>query len=201
MMNDSVLIKVDIDGVLRNWEKSLFDTYKKYYPNDRVILPCTTWDVDGNFPDYKGKFSKFWKELYTKEIYENAELFSGAMKFILDLLDNFPDVWLVTSQPDTAMAPTVHWVQKNLFPQFTPIVFTQDKFDVGRKRYDNRILIDDNMDNLLSEYDAGGTPICFAQRYNEGLDVKIPRFSAANYDTERQFQMILAYLKDDLLIP
>lgn len=206
-----LLIKCDIDGVLRNWEKSLVTEYKKQYPHDTtVISPFKEWAVDSNFPNSPVDIHTFFRETHADQIYYNAELLPGASRFIKRIINFYPHVWLVSKQYPLTMDPTVRWCQDKLpFGYNLPIVFTSDKRRVGEDLFRRIVLIDDAPENIENEfplvseaknYFDGNTlhiPICFGQRYNEHITYSpVQRIADQNYDYEKQFEMLFDYLAE-----
>lgn len=207
-MNDQdVLIKLDIDGVIRNWNESLITTYQKYCTG-RVIYPFTDFNIKSSFPDIPDIFH-FFKSHAADEIYRNAKPYEGAIEFVELLLSRFSNVWLVTTQFPNTTFPTIEWIQAYVPSHINlPILFSKEKGLIGKSRFEHTLLIDDAPHNLINQVDAGGTAICFGQLYNFAkpqYNTWINFFGGTDFSIEaeperlkKQYQMILDYL-DDIL--
>lgn len=163
-----LLLKVDIDGVLRDWNHSLIRVFKRHHPDAIINYPFRDFKIDPDFP--AGTDTKtFYSKTEPEDIYLNAEPYAGAIEFIEFLVREFPYVWLVTTQFPTTMYPTMAWVEKHIpSHRDLPLVFSREKGLIGRGKFDQTLLIDDAPHNLLNENEAGGIPVCFGQSYNYG---------------------------------
>jgi 5'(3')-deoxyribonucleotidase len=198
------LIKVDLDGVLRNWNASLIRAFKEQYPDENVVYPFADFKIDPSFPPWFNS-RKFYLEEQPYDIYRNAKPYDGAREFIDSLLLEFPHVWLVTTQYPLTMYPTIRWIEDHMPATDLPIVFSDKKGFIGRSLFDNRILIDDAPHNLMNEVDEHGIPLCFGQSYNfnkAGHHQWYNFFGDTDFSEEAepkrvsaQFQMILDYLR------
>jgi len=203
MKAQDVLIKLDLDGVIRDWNQSLITSYKKRY-SGRVIYPFTDFKVSVSFPDAVD-ISGFFKNEAPNEIYLTAKPYAGAIEFVELLLARCPNVWLVTTQFPNTMFPTIQWIQTHI-PTHTnlPIVFSENKGLIGKGRFEHTILIDDAPHNLDNQVAAGGDALCFGQLYNfdkPNHNTWINFFGDTDFSIEAeskrlkiQYQMILNYL-------
>ena len=201
----SLLLKIDVDGVLRDWSHSLIRVYKAKYPNARVNYPFGDFDIRPEFPDAL-KIDDFYRShSYAEDIYLNAEPYKGAIDFIEKLVKAFPNVWLVSTQFQNTMYPTIAWCEKNLPSAHNlPMLFSKDKGSIGRGKFDETVLIDDAPHNLHSEMEAGGIPLGFGQSYNYGkINFCVGFYGDINFSEAhepdrcaKQFQMILKYLQN-----
>jgi len=161
----STLIKVDVDGVLRNWNASLIREFKRVYPEAQVEYPFKDFQIAPSFPLWANS-----KEFYLYDvpysIYRDADPYVGAVEFIQTLTKRYPNVWLVTTQYKNTMFPTIEWIEAWMPATSVPVVFSKDKGAVGRDKFENTILIDDAPHNLNSEAACGGLAYCFGQLYN-----------------------------------
>lgn len=161
----TTLIKVDIDGVLRNWNASLIRQVQLVHPEIEVKYPFEDFNIAASFPP---RFDNrlFYLEEYPEEIYTQAEPYEGAVWFLNELLKVYPNVWLVTTQYEKTMYPTMQWVEKHLPAHDVPLVFSKEKGLVGRGQFEQTILIDDAPHNLNNQVKHGGIAYCFGQLYN-----------------------------------
>jgi 5'(3')-deoxyribonucleotidase len=199
----SLLLKVDIDGVLRDWNHSLIRVYKQAHPNAKVQYPFADWNISPFFPK-EPNIDAFYRSVpYAEDVYLNAEPYKGAIDFIEELVRIYPNVWLVSTQFPFTTHPTIGWVEKNIPSAHNlPIVFSKDKGSIGRGKFVETVLIDDAPHNLKSEFEAGGIAVGFGQSYNYGkIDFCVNFFGSLNFKEEhesdrvaKQFQMILKFL-------
>ena len=211
-MGRHLLIKVDIDGVLRDWNSSLIDEFRKRYAESYVHYPFRDFDINPDFPDGVN-IRQFYLEEAPYEIYTQAKPYNGAIQFIEWLVREFPNVWLVSTQYPNTMYPTMVWLEKNIPSSANlPLVFSKSKGLVGLDKFSDRLLIDDAPHNLVDEEKCGGYPICFGQSYNRnkvtcvgfydnrlsvGDLVGDVDFSREHEDTRvaNQFKLLQLYLK------
>ena len=188
--NSDVLIKLDIDGVLRNFDKAVNDFFHIDHPELSNIYPAKYWSMTENYPTYPD-INNYFKIVRAHDIYTQAELFPGAAEFFTRVVNTFENVWLVTTQFEHTMYPTVLWCNKNL-PGINnvPMVFSHDKGLIGKDKFKHRILIDDAPHGCLSEQKHGGIPVCFGQLYNNTLPTEMIRISAENNNTVVQFEQV-----------
>ena len=198
----SLLLKVDIDGVLRDWNHSLIREYTTRHPGDRVTYPFDDFKIDSHFPDCPN-LRKFYCDEAPDAIYRNAPAYKGAVAFIEKLVATFPSVWLVSTQFPNTMYPTMEWIEMHIPSAHNlPLIFSKDKGSIGRGKFDEIVLIDDAPHNLHSEAEAGGIALGFGQSYNYGkVDFCLSFFGDFNFSethepdrVAKQFQMILQYL-------
>jgi len=203
MRVQDVLIKVDLDGVIRDWNQSLITEYKKRNTG-RVVYPFSEFKLQSAFPDCD-VIGKFYEETAAYDIYRNAKPYAGAIEFVELLIARYPNVWLVTTQYANTMFPTIEWVQ-TFIPSHgnLPIVFSKEKGLIGQGKFAHTILIDDAPHNLESEVRHGGTAVCFGQLYNfnnPDHNKWLNFFGDTDFSLEaeserikKQYQMILDYL-------
>jgi 5'(3')-deoxyribonucleotidase len=203
----NMLIKIDLDGVIRNWNASLIREYKKYNANGRVIYPFNSWTLNSSFPDCED-ISHFFKNVKPYDIYINAEPYVGAIDFLKTILYTYKNVWIVSSQYENTFYPTLKWLQTHIpFYNDIPLVFTDTKGLVGKSLFEKRILIDDATHNLINEVENGGISFCFGQKYNIGHeddDRWVNFYGSYDFSLEneeyricKQYEMILEYLKNN----
>jgi 5'(3')-deoxyribonucleotidase len=204
----NILIKIDLDGVIRNWNESLITEYKKRYSDRRVLYPFHDFDLRDSFPD-EPDIVYFFKVEAAKEIYSNAKPYPKAIEFLEIMLSRYPNVWLVTTQFTNTAYPTIEWMRRYI-PSYNnlPVVFSSEKGAVGNGKFERTILIDDAPHNLNDQIKNGGIALCFGQLYNNnhadsyrwecvfgGRDFSIEKEPER---IQKQYELILDYLKYDV---
>jgi len=200
----STLIKVDLDGVLRNWNASLIREFEKMHSDVKVTYPFKDFNIAPSFPAWVDN-KKFYLYEKSYDIYRYAEPYAGAVEFMRTLADLYPNVWLVTTQYENTMFPTIQWIEQWLPARNIPVGFSHEKGLIGRDKFEHTILIDDAPHNLTSEAMNGGMAYCFGQLYNFN-HVDTPHWRRLIYGSldfsveaeaqriSRQFDMILEML-------
>jgi 5'(3')-deoxyribonucleotidase len=161
----STLIKLDVDGVLRNWNASLIREAKLTYPGIVIRYPFENFNIAPSFPaGFDNR--QFYLEERPDAVYTNADAYDGAVEFVNALLMLCPHVWLVTTQYPKTMYPTIQWIEAHLPASDVPVVFSKEKGLIGKQRFAHTILIDDAPHNLDNQVKHGGDAYCFGQAYN-----------------------------------
>lgn len=162
----TTLIKVDIDGVLRNWNASLIKHWEAAHPGEApVVYPFADFVIAPSFPPGSDN-RKFYLEEQPYAVYRHALPYEGAVEFLKSIIREYPNVWLVTTQYANTMFPTMEWVEEYLPAADVPLVFSKDKGLVGKHQFEQTILIDDAPHNLDHQVKHGGTAFCFGHLYN-----------------------------------
>jgi 5'(3')-deoxyribonucleotidase len=161
----TTLIKVDIDGVLRNWNASLIRHWEAAHPGEKVVYPFADFNIAASFPPGADN-RKFYLEEQPYMVYRYAEPYVGAVDFLRRVIQEYPNVWLVTTQYERTMFPTMEWVEAFLPAADVPLVFSKEKGLVGKYQFEETILIDDAPHNLDNQVKHGGTAFCFGHLYN-----------------------------------
>lgn len=161
----STLIKVDLDGVLRNWNAAVIREFTAQYPESKVDYPFKDFNIAPAFPSWADN-RHFYLSERPYPIYRTADPYAGAVEFIRTLVERYPNVWLVTTQYENTMFPTIQWIEEHLPSVNLPVVFSKEKGLVGKSKFEHTILIDDAPHNLTNQADNGGMAYCFGQLYN-----------------------------------
>jgi 5'(3')-deoxyribonucleotidase len=162
---ENTLIKVDLDGVLRNWNAALIKQFMEVHPTAHVDYPFKDFNIAPAFPSW-ADYRKFFMDDWPYPIYRNAAPYAGAVEFMKTLAIRYPNVWLVTTQYPNTMFPTIEWIEEHLPARDVPTVFSKEKGLVGWSKFAQTILIDDAPHNLNDQVKHGGFAICFGQLYN-----------------------------------
>jgi 5'(3')-deoxyribonucleotidase len=155
-----MIIKLDVDGVLRNFVDSFHRTYLKVYPEhaDSIKL-ITEWSFEKAYP-IGAKVKEFMYDEYLWEIFFGADAYDGAKKFFDDL-KQIGKVHIVTHQPVGKEIPTLRWLKKFDF-RYDAISFVLDKTQIA-----GDVLIDDAIHNLEAEAKFGKSfPIAISRLWN-----------------------------------
>jgi len=163
-----MLVGLDIDGIIRNFDGSLRKVYAKHYP-DHVVPPTTKWGIENIYPIGKDIY-KFAFVDHAVEVFGTAELYDNSLWFVEQLFKNY-EVVCVTSQPSPiVMQTTFAWLEMNGFTEFIDhymFVRSDKTFSKGRIRLD--VLIDDCVENLKDAENYGVMGIGIERGWNKGL--------------------------------
>ncbi len=159
-----ILIKLDIDGVIRDFVSSFHRTYLKVYPQHKdLIKPITGWGLEKCYP-IGDKIYQFMYEDYPREIFFGADIYKGALEFVKEL-NKIGNVHIVTSQPIGTELYTLQWL-KNHDIKYDALSFIHNKTLIR-----GTFLIDDALHNLVAEAKAGiSIPIAINRPWNVDWD-------------------------------
>lgn len=154
-----MIIFLDLDGVIINWVKGVFDWYNIHYEPSRVTHYSAMYDIVDRKP------KQFWNDLKNAEFWENLEFYPGAENLI-ERLQQYGEVILLTSPAIGCAGYRQNWIQANL-----PNFFTRGHYLIGPAKYVcagfYKILIDDSDDNCNKFLSNGGQTITYPQLWNE----------------------------------
>jgi 5'(3')-deoxyribonucleotidase len=167
MTNSNDIELIDCDGVIRDFVKILNKVYNREYPDNQFHGKITEYNLSKVYPIGED-IGKFYSELFAEEIYTQAEVFPGALKFLNELV-KYKKIYIFTTQPNKKVEEyTEYWLNKNNIP-YDSLIFTKDK-----RLVKGQYLLDDYTKNLERVSEAKSSiPICFNQDYNQ--DWKGPR--------------------------
>ena len=159
-----VTIKVDVDGILRDFVYSFNKVYLQYYPEHKdLIKPVVQYGMELSYPIGK-EVSNFMYKEHLYEIFYDTSPMEGALEFF-NKLKQLGNVHIVTSQPIGAEQMTLGWLQYNNF-NYDAITFTKEKYQIN-----GICLIDDSTKHLIEEAKAGTSiPIALSQPWNQDWD-------------------------------
>lgn len=161
-----MILKIDIDDVLRGWVESVRSHYRKDYPMHK-IKKVTAWGLEPFFPLGKNIY-KYAFERRAKEILEEAKPLPGAVAFVKRLVKEGHKVILTTSQPVGLEQFTLNWIHKHKIP-YHAIAFVHSGTGVDKSFVKGNVLLDDGEHNLKAERLSDTTiPICFDRPWNQG---------------------------------
>lgn len=170
MNKNKIIVAIDVDGGLRNFEKAFMDAMRRDYPWTIIGETPTQYDFDNiNLPAVTKKM--LWLQKYPKELFLNSEPKPGVIaefKVIKTWAElNNIKLICVTSQKPKLIKHTYIWLGKNDFT-FDELHVTDNKHEVkcdylidyapkaykawcesGRKE-ENFIMMDSNFNRHLS---------------------------------------------------
>lgn len=160
------IIKIDVDGVLRDMLLAMCGIYNAVY-NDN-IQPCDVkdYDVDVSFPKCKEKdgisAKYFFFNEYAYEVYNCANVLPKA-KEAMDILHNLGYYIIIVTNQETYLNrhDTLVWLDNNDI-YYDSICFTKDKSIVK-----GDIMVDDCVDFLNQCNNNEEELICVKAPYNE----------------------------------
>ncbi|MFA5395940.1 MAG: hypothetical protein WC346_08045 [Methanogenium sp.] len=159
-----ITIKLDLDGVVRDFVGSFHRTYLKVYPQHKdLIKPINGWGLEKSYP-IGDKIYQFMYEDYVREVFFGADAYPGAVEFAKSL-KKLGIIHITTSQPPGTEMPTLQWLKKYNI-QYDAISFIHDKTVIR-----GTFLIDDALHNLVAEAKAGTSiPIAINRPWNVEWD-------------------------------
>jgi 5'(3')-deoxyribonucleotidase len=146
-----MLIKVDIDGVLRDFVGSVYNHLYSIMPQD---VPeneplITKWDIHEFYPKIrKDEFYRLIFYTYGYEIFSFAKPYPDAWDFMMVLRNLGVTIVLFTQQTLSNATHTLRWLKKYSIP-FDYFIFTETK----DKRLMPGLLLDDKPENMFSGAD------------------------------------------------
>ena len=147
-----MIIKIDVDGVIRNINKSMVDFYNRYFFDSIKVDNITEYDVEKVFPKIKKTLgitaSDYFFKFNSNKIFLLSETYSKVRESIDLLRNNGHKVIIVTWQPVFRnKINTLYFLESNGI-QYDDICFTKDKWMVQ-----GDWLIDDNPEFITDERD------------------------------------------------
>jgi 5'(3')-deoxyribonucleotidase len=166
-------IKLDIDGVIRDFLGSFHRIYLKVYPQHKdLIKPVSVWGLEEAYPIGKDVY-KFMYEDYLDEVFLEADIYDGAIEFVKEL-KKIGKIHITTFQPVGKEIPTLQWLKKYDI-QYDAVSFINDKTQIR-----GTVLIDDGLHNLIAEAKAGiSIPVAINRPWN-------PEWDGWKFDTYEQ---------------
>lgn len=162
-----MLVGLDVDGIIRNFDKSLKQVYLREYP-DHDVKHTNDWALHKFYPIGEDIYN-FAFEDNAVEIFHDADPYEGALWFVEQLGKHY-EVVCVTSQPSSeVMMITFDWLHKHGFDQsISHYMFkhTEGDFTKGHIRLD--VLIDDYVDNLKKAESFGVMGVGIERSWNKG---------------------------------
>ncbi|HJX05377.1 MAG TPA: 5'-3'-deoxyribonucleotidase [Candidatus Nanoarchaeia archaeon] len=138
-----MIILVDLDDVLADFEKGFIDNWRKKYP-DKPYIPLkerTVFKVDNQYPS---ELKHLVRETYcAPRFYRNLPLIKGGKEAIQEMKQKEHDVFICTSplsRYEDCVLEKYEWVEEHLGRDWTKkLIVTKDKTLIR-----GNILIDDN---------------------------------------------------------
>lgn len=176
------VIRYDVDGIIRNFEKSVYIVLSYYYPNKTPKKQPTNkdWHMDKNYPKIKkADFYNLVFKIHASEIFLTADYYKGAHSFITRLKK-------IAHKNELKLIARTHQTRKTAKYTYIWLLNKDFYFDgffssLGDdKNFIEGILIDDKVENIKNkEYGIlltrdwnkywDGCP-CRANSYNEVLE-------------------------------
>ena len=174
-MEDKKIIKIDVDGVLRDMLSMMCEIYNKCYNENIKPEDVKDYDVDVSFPKCKevdGISAKyFFFNEYAYEIYNCADVLPKA-KEAMDIIHNLGYYIIIVTNQESYLNKhdTLVWLDnKNIY--YDSICFT-DRKDLVH----GDIIVDDNPE-FLDMCDDNEEKILIDAPYNKNID-KYQRFNS-----------------------
>lgn len=141
-----MIIKIDIDGVIRNTFQGMLDVYNREFDDYKKLADITSYDTDKSFPRIQKELgipgNKFFFELNGKEVFSSEPL-PGAIEAINRLHDAGHEISICSHQPKVVGRETTIDFLDGQQVKYDSLHFTQNKWQVY-----GDVIIDDNPDFL-----------------------------------------------------
>lgn len=163
-----LIIGLDIDGVLCDLQRALFEIASKYIPlSEEDWDQYKIQDVEHGSDELK---DKVFEEIYETKGIANAPVIPDAVDKVNELYDKGHRIVLITARPTNWEEQTKEWLH-NVGLKFNKLfVGVQDK---GAKAKEERVdvFVDDQPNNLEDVAEENIPAYAFEQPWNEGVDV------------------------------
>lgn len=176
----SMIILVDMDGVLADFELGLLNTFKAKYPDKACIelKDRNQFYAHKQYPE--SSRALIWKIIYAPGFFRNLPPIPGAVEAMQALSKTSHELFLCTSpltQYENCVLEKYQWVDEHLGKAFTKrIILTKDKTLVQ-----GDYLIDDRPD-IQGVATPSWTHLLYTQPYNQHIQNK-QRITWANWRT------------------
>jgi 5'-nucleotidase len=167
-----MIILVDMDGVLANFEKGILDAYRKHYP-ELAYIPLderTTFHVADQYPHESKKLIYDILENPDYQFFTALEPVDGSVGALNDIRNKGHDVYICTSpisSYDNCVLQKYQWVEQHLGKDWVKrLILTKDKTIVI-----SNILIDDRP-NIKGIITPVWEHVLYTQPYNKNVTGK-----------------------------
>ena len=184
-----MIIKLDIDGVLRDMESPMIRLYNEKFQTHMKLGDLVSYDIDESFPLFRNTGidgHKFFFEDHLQECYIEAKAYERAAEAVKLLRKRGHVIHVVSYQPSLkAQKATLEWLNVNNI-EFDDITFT----DIKDKTYvPCDVIIDDCPEYIDSEPESV-LKICINHSYNTDCDAmhfdSLYSFAKLIYDFDLQ---------------
>ena len=184
-----MIIKLDVDGVLRDMESPMIRLYNKRFQTRMKSGDLISYNIDKSFPLFRKvgiDGYKFFFEDHLQDCYINADAYEGAAEAVQLLRKRGHIIHVVSYQPSlNAQKATLEWLNMNNI-EFDNITFTniKDKTCVSCD-----MIIDDCPEYIDSEPELV-LKICINHSYNTDCNAmhfdSLYSFAKSIYDFDLQ---------------
>lgn len=170
-MKNKLIIKQDVDGVIRKFVDAVYEFLNNNYPN---ITPkenpeIEQWELHHFYPDFEIEkfYNILFEEFQERIFYEIAEPYEGATQFMARL-NEFKNthVLIRTHQDNNRAISTIKWLQKYNI-EHNGLYYSDSSDDRKNILTKNTVSIDDKLDNLVDN-DIG---ILMTRDWNKDFDL------------------------------
>lgn len=163
-----MIIKIDVDGVIRNINETLCRLYNDLFNENLTSENILDYDVDKTFKRIHQELGlsacDYFFDLSSKEVFLNSSPYDGVREAILDLKQSGHKVVIVTWQYSLENKyNTLLFLQKNKIP-YDDICFTRDKWMIQ-----GDWLIDDSPEFICNKKERA-KKILVNMPYNKDID-------------------------------
>ena len=140
-------IGIDIDGVLRDFNKSFMGVMKKYYPETMLQDKLTDWQLEKHFTLSKAELQEIYWGKHHDAVFLDADPIPNAIKEMRELFNwadhNGHTLICISSQRPSGRHNSLRWLGKH------GLGFEEVHFIKGRYKWKKNIdyLVDDSPQN------------------------------------------------------
>lgn len=154
-------IGLDVDELLRRFVDKTVEVYRREFP-DHWVNPVTMYDLHPSFQIGRGIYN-FFNVDHAREIYEDAEVFAGAVEFVDEIKSMGLKVLAITNQKRGNEAYTINFLDKHFGQLIDNILFLKEKEMVMVD-----MMVDDCTENLVRVSKNNHTiPIAISRSWNK----------------------------------
>lgn len=160
------IVKIDVDGVIRNMFDNMCDIYNKEFNENLTVNDIWDYDVEKVFPRIKEELNisaaEYFFQVHAKELFLDSEPYDGVKESIEKLRDNGYKIVIATWQYTLEnKLYTLEFLDRYEIP-YDDICFTKDKWMICADW-----MIDDNPEFILDDKDLSSHKILIQMPYNK----------------------------------
>jgi 5'(3')-deoxyribonucleotidase len=162
-MEEKKVIKVDVDGVLRDLMAKCCFIYKRDIDPKSTATPndIVDWDFDPVFPKLPEAHKVFFGE-YAGELFLLSDPYETEMAKYMGMIKEEGEVIIATDQPNGAGKYTLEWLENNRVPYDGIFISSHKTLLKGD------IALDDRLKNLELYRKEGTIAVCMERPWNHG---------------------------------
>lgn len=161
-----MMVMVDIDNTLWNFEAELITRLRKALPDRKILDRAPTWEYPlEQFTD-PNKGLAIFKGMHVEQ--ERFEPYEGAQDLLVSLRDNGYFIYIASNRPEETTPELVAWLEKHQLPH-DAVFCGEDKRNLFYSPSNNfQLVIDDSPYIHTAAADHGIPVLSLSFLYNQG---------------------------------